>query len=90
MGIIRVEHQVTGLCVCPRNISAIVVLHRGSSAMTDDVLSARGIVEHPIDESTAIHPVGAVSAGGGAACRRVPADGVHILQQLQQKRPLFQ
>ena len=50
MGIIRVEYQVTGLCVRPRNIGAIAVLCGGSSAMTDNVAATRGIVEHPIDE----------------------------------------
>ena len=48
MGIIRVEYQVTGLGVRPRNIGAIAVLHGGSSAMADDIAAARLIVEHPI------------------------------------------
>lgn len=50
MGIIRVEHQVTGLCVRPRNIGAIAVLCGGSSAVSDDIAAARLIVENPIDE----------------------------------------
>lgn len=50
MGIIRVEHQVTGLCVRPRNIGAIAVLHGGSTAVADDIAAARLIVEHPIDK----------------------------------------
>lgn len=69
MGIIRVEHQVTGLCVRPRNIGAIAVLCGGSSAVSDDIAAARLIVENPIDESTAIRPVGTVGPRGGAACR---------------------
>ena len=48
MGIIRVEYQVTGLGVRPRNIGAIAVLHGGSSAVADDIAAARLIVEHPI------------------------------------------
>ena len=48
MGIIRVEHQVTGLCIRPRNIGTMAVLHGGPAAMADYVLSARGIVKHPI------------------------------------------
>ena len=45
MGIIRVEHQVTGLCVRPRNIGAIAVLHGGSTAVADDIAAARLIEE---------------------------------------------
>ena len=48
MGIIRVEHQVTGLCVRPRNIGAIAVLHGGSTAVADDIAAARLIEENPI------------------------------------------
>ena len=48
MGIIRVEYQVTGLCVHPRNIGAIAVLCGGSSAVADDIAAAGLIVEHPI------------------------------------------
>ena len=54
MGIVRVKHQVAGLCVRPRNIGAVRVLHRGAAAMSDDVTAARGIVKGPIHESTAI------------------------------------
>lgn len=50
MGIVRVKHQVTGLGVRPRNISAIRVLHGGAAAMSDDVAAARGVVKGPIDE----------------------------------------
>ena len=48
MGIIRVEHQVTRLCVRPRNVGTIAVLHGGSTAVADDIAAARLIVEHPI------------------------------------------
>lgn len=70
MGIIRVEYQVTGLGVRPRNIGAIAVLHGGSSAVADDIAAARLIVEHPIHKTTAIQPVGAIGPGSGAARRR--------------------
>ena len=70
MGIIRVEHQVTGLCVCPRNIGAIAVLHGGPAAMTDNIAAARLIEENPIHKAAAIQSVGAVGPRGGAACRR--------------------
>ena len=55
MGIIRVEYQVTGLCVRPRNIGAIAVLCGGSSAVADDIAAAGLIVEHPIHKTAAIH-----------------------------------
>ena len=58
--------------------------------MTDNITAARLIVENPIHKAAAIQPVRPVSAGGGAACRRVPADGVHILDQLPQEVPLLQ
>ena len=48
MGIIRVEYQVTGLCVRPRNIGAIAVLHGGASAVADNIAAAGLIVENPI------------------------------------------
>lgn len=51
MGMIRVKHQVTGLCGRPRNIGAIAVLCGGPAAMADDVAAACGIVKNPIDES---------------------------------------
>ena len=70
MGIIRVKYQITGLCVRPRNIGTIGVLHGGSAAVADDVAAACGIVKNPIDKSTAIQAVGPIGAGGGAACRR--------------------
>ena len=69
MGIIRVEHQVTGLCVRPRNIGAIAVLHGGSTAVADDIAAARLIEENPIHKAAAIQSVGAVGPRGGAACR---------------------
>lgn len=50
MGIVRVKYQVTGLCVRPRNIGAIAVLHGGAAAMADDVAAACGIVKGPIHE----------------------------------------
>ena len=50
MGIVWVKHQVTGLCVRPRNIGAIAVLHGGAAAMADDVTAARGVVKGPIHE----------------------------------------
>ena len=50
MGIVRVKHQVTGLCVRPRNIGAMAVLHGGAAAMADDVTAARGVVKGPIHE----------------------------------------
>ena len=70
MGIIRVEYQVTGLCVRPRNIGAIAVLCGGSAAVADDIAAARLIVEHPIHKPAAIQSVGPVGPRGGTACRR--------------------
>lgn len=51
MGIVRVKYQITGLCVRPRNIGTIGVLHGGAAAMADDVTAARGVVKGPIDET---------------------------------------
>ena len=70
MAVTRIKDKVSRLGVTPSNRRTVAVLHRGPAAMPNDVLSACGIVEHPIDESTAIHPVGAVAPRGGAACRR--------------------
>ena len=48
MGIIRIEHQVTELCVRPRNIGTMAVLHGGPAAVADDIAAAGLIVENPI------------------------------------------
>lgn len=48
MGIIWIEHQVTGLGVRPRNIGTIAMLHRGPAAVADDIAAARLIEENPI------------------------------------------
>ena len=37
--------------------------------MADDIAAAGLIVKHPIHKTAAIQSVGAVSSGGGAACR---------------------
>lgn len=51
MGVIGVKHQIARLSILPADIGAIAVLHGGSSAVANDVTAARGIVEHPINES---------------------------------------
>lgn len=50
MGIIRVEHQVTGLGLIPRDGGTVGVLHVGTAAVAYDVLSIRDIVKYPIDK----------------------------------------
>lgn len=83
MGIIREECQITGLRLTYGNVGTVAVLRGCTAALADDV--AHGVVEHPIRETGAIHAVGAISPGGGAAVRpdllklppaAVPADGV--------------
>ena len=69
MGIIRVKHQVAGLSVLPTDIGTIAVLHGSSSTVADDVAAAGLIVEHPINESRTVQPVGAIGSRGGAARR---------------------
>ena len=70
MAVAWIEDKVSRLGVTPSNRRTVAVLRSGPSAMPNDVLSAGLVVEYPIDKSTAIHPVGPVGAGGGAARRR--------------------
>ena len=70
MFIIVIKHQITGNGLIPGDIGAIGVLCCRAAAMTDDIASVRGIVEHPIDKAGAVQAVGTVGAGGGAALRR--------------------
>ena len=64
-----VEDQIPREGLIPGDFRTVIVLHGGSTPVAYDVLAACHIVEYPIDESTAIHPVGPVGSGGGATCR---------------------
>ena len=54
MLITRIEYQITGLGLIPRDGGTVGVLHVSSSAMAYDVLSISDIVKYPIDKSAAI------------------------------------
>lgn len=69
MGILRVKDQISNLCVRPGDIGAVTVLGHSSSSVADDVLAACGIVKHPVHKAGTIQAIGAVGAGGAAACR---------------------
>ena len=84
VGVLRVKHQVAGQGLVPGDGCAVGVLGVGAPAMADDVLAAGDVVEYPVHKAGAVHPVGPVGAGGGAARRRhltecapgvIPADG---------------
>ena len=64
-----VEDQIPREGLIPGDFRTVIVLHGGSTPVAYDVLAACHIVEYPIDESTAIHPVGPVGPGSGAAGR---------------------
>ena len=50
MAVTRIKDKVSRLGVTPSNRRTVAVLRSGPAAMPNDVLSACGIVEHPIDE----------------------------------------
>ena len=54
MLITRIEYQIAGLGLIPRDRGTVGVLHVGTAAVAYDVLSISNIVKYPIDESTAI------------------------------------
>ena len=74
-----VEDQIPREGLIPGDFRTVIVLHGGSTPVAYDVLAACHIVEYPIDESTAIHPVGPVGSGGGAARRCDFLDGAPAL-----------
>ena len=67
VGVLWVKYQIAGHRLIPRNGGTVTVLCRCSSPVADDVLAACGVIEYPIDIPRAIHPVGPVGTGGGAA-----------------------
>ena len=67
MGVIRIEYQIAGKRVCPGDCRAIAVLAGCAAAVTDDVVTFRGVVEHPIDEAATIQTVWAAGSGAGTA-----------------------
>ena len=69
MGILRVKDQITDLRLGPGDAGAVAMLGHGSTAVADDVLTACGIVKHPVHKAGTIQAVGSVGAGGAAACR---------------------
>ena len=54
MLVTRIEYQISGLGLIPRNGGTVGVLHVSAAAVAYDVLSISDIVKYPIDESTAI------------------------------------
>lgn len=69
MGVLRVKHQITGQGLLPGDGGAVGVLGVGAPAVADDVLAAGYVVKYPVHKAGAVHPVGPVGAGGGAARR---------------------
>ena len=69
MGILRVKDQITDLRLRPGDAGAVAMLGHCSTAVADDVLTACGIVKHPVHKAGTIQAVGPVGAGGAAACR---------------------
>ena len=47
--VVWVKHQITGQGFLPGDGGAVGVLGMGTTAVADDVLAARGVVENPID-----------------------------------------
>ena len=54
MLITRIEYQITGLGLIPRDGGTVGVLHVSSAAVAYDVLSISDIIKYPIDKSAAI------------------------------------
>ena len=50
MGVIRIEYQIAGKRVCPGDCRTVGMLAGRAAAMTNDVGSFRGVVEHTIVE----------------------------------------
>ena len=48
MGIIRVKHKVARDGVLPSDRGAVGMLGMETTAMADDVVALRGVIEHPI------------------------------------------
>ena len=67
MLITRIEYQITGLGLIPRDGGTVGVLHVSSAAVAYDVLSISDIVKYPIDKSAAVQSIGSICAGGGAS-----------------------
>ena len=69
MGILRVKDQITDLGLRPGDAGTVAVLRHSAAAMANDVLSVRGVVEHPVHEPGAVQAVGPVGACGAVPCR---------------------
>ena len=54
MTVTRVENKVSGERIVSRDGGAVAVLGGRTSTMADDVLSARGVIKHPINKAAAI------------------------------------
>lgn len=67
MGVLRVEYQIAGLGLGPRDRRTIAVLHPGPSAMANHVAPARHIVKYPIHKAGTVHAIGPVGSRGGTA-----------------------
>lgn len=60
MSVLRVKDQITDLCLRPGNAGTVAVLCHSATAMADDVLAVRGVVEHPVHKPGAVQAVGPV------------------------------
>ena len=69
MGVLRVKDQITDLRLRPGNASTVAVLRHSATAMANDVLAVRGVVEHPVHKPGAVQAIGPVGACGAVPCR---------------------
>ena len=70
MGILPVINQITDLCLRLRDTGTVAVPRPSATAMPDDVLTACGVVKHPVHEPGTVQAIGPVGARGAVPCRR--------------------